>query len=280
MARVRGFALLILVASPLLLGAAGNVNVDPHSKHDAGKVEADNRKYAASSSPIAATVKQTIANTTDKHAAGVTYNYNGTFKYVAPANPPEEFWKPAGEVAIVLSTILLAVFTGLLVCVTRDLQVATEAALHINRPFILIPKVARLSPNDEFVSCVYQNSGSGPADIVEIIARLDQFYQPIDIPPAMYVPSVSYSGPGWQISDPIIPAGKVAERPICVDFDLTRFEGVYGPVNPPNTSPRIAVHGRIKYRGGPPNEFYLTHFFYWLIGDLFFKGPEELNRRT
>src|SRR5713101_5092223 len=105
---------LTLIASVSLLSAARNASGEPHSRIHTSKIEAGSRKDIAGSEPVAPPIDQSAAEKSNARSGGETYNYNGTFKYVAPANPPESGLRQLGDVATVLSTIAVAVFTFML----------------------------------------------------------------------------------------------------------------------------------------------------------------------
>ncbi len=61
------------------------------------------------------------------------YNYYGTFSYAAPANPPEGRWRIAGEIATVLTAVLVAILAGLVWDFGRKQKKLAEAAETIAR---------------------------------------------------------------------------------------------------------------------------------------------------
>jgi hypothetical protein len=191
---------LILIASALLLSAARNASGEPHSKQHASKVETAGHNDESGGGPVATTVNQSATEKANTGGGGVTYNYNGNFKYSVPANSAEGFWKKLGDVATVLSTIAVAVFTFMLWYVSkrqkelmekaedisrRSLEVAA-LALNTDRPYVFIES-PQLNHTAEFVdmlrgrptdrehimfTCNLRNHGNGVALLESVRIRL------------------------------------------------------------------------------------------------------------
>lgn len=187
-----------------------------------------------------------------------------------------------------IAAIRIAKFNKQLVQVTRDMvnaavasAEASKAALHVNRPFLLVTKVQKLLPGSNTAYFTYRNAGNNPADVMEIIASAEIFFRSTDIPPALFVPQVTYT----EHNKIRLTSSVIGNEP-C-DIYINNFEEVvldregFDLAAERPTDGRVAIYGRISYRGGPPNEVYLTHFFWWYFSDdIFFIGPPELNQRT
>ncbi len=169
-----------------------------------------------------------------------------------------------------VATAILAVFTGLLVCVTRDLHKATEATLHVGRPFLLVTDVAvRVSHSDpdigpsvavKFIHHFYfdiaiKNFGVSPADILDVTSTAEPLDPPK--PPDYRDPAVAYENVG-QLNDSIVSPGEAIPDRIKASYSCTEEE--YTSLCA-ETNQRIAVYGRIRYRGASDKTF--ETFFYW-----------------
>src|ERR1700684_1001802 len=195
---------LILIASALFLSAALSVSADSPSPRPTPKPN------------------ESAALTEYQSAQQITPVGTPNVSQSPPdAGAPDKKEGDGGNAATIIvavftvitgfATIAIAKFNKQLVSVTDEMRKISSAALHLNRPFILITEVAYVRPTDEFVSCIFQNSGSGPADIVEIAATAGQFLPPAAIPPSMFVPNVTYPEQSQAPYDPIVSAGRIAE---------------------------------------------------------------------
>ncbi len=114
MARIRGFALSILIASALFLGAANSVNPSEAKQGNPARTKAQNEH--APTSKITAPAQQPNPEATADHRQPETYNYYGNFNYVPPGTAvPRGFWSKNANVIAGLSTVFVAIFTGALV---------------------------------------------------------------------------------------------------------------------------------------------------------------------
>jgi len=193
---------------------------------------------------------------------------------------------------ILAATIAIAIFNFQLAGVTKDMSRATKAQLHSNRPFVLVTNVGR-KPNADVAYFIFENFGNGPADIVEIIATAGTFFCDFSkIPPGLFVPSVTYEPQFRVVVDrPIVRPNQPTETYVnnFCEFLLSKDDFLNGAsVMDSEVGSRVAVYGRISYRGGAPDEIYLTHFFWWWFepfsegqkDGFFMRGPSELNKRT
>jgi hypothetical protein len=189
-----------------------------------------------------------------------------------------------------IATILLAIFTGQLVCVTRDLNEATsaaamasEAALHAERPILVIMNikanivyVERLGGRRLFADIQIRNCGKGPAIIKKAIFASELF-------------GSSYEGP----STVSFPTDTIEHsRGAVIEEGTTVWWKVVHVADEPKVGIAIArktttlgFYGEIIYRG-PVNRTYRTPLFYWYAlsdgqveGDQghFLYGPDRLN---
>jgi len=184
----------------------------------------------------------------------------------------------AANVALPLFTILfdflIALFTGLLWYTSKQQWKVTRAALHINRPFLIVA-MPEMKVADEVIEgafrhvpkCVHisvENFGTGPADIIDVSVEVIAFDPPMPEPKVIYRPENRH-----QSNVPILGAAKSAEI-FRRDIDLGRPSDVLAILEETRW---LGVYGEIRYRGGPPDEVYLTHFFWW----YFPRTPKEQN---
>lgn len=200
------------------------------------------------------------------------------------------------------ATVLMAIFTGLLWCVSdqqkelaqaaekielRSVK-ASEHALDINRPFLLVTGIKgwishvdpmEIAPEMPFRHHFYfdiaiRNYGVSPADIVDYTADADLFDPPYRDPYPVY-------GEVGQFNDSVIsPAESILEK-VKAAHSLTDNE--WGLMQ--SDEKRMAVFGRIRYRGASPTVF-TTFFFWWCLLDAaetlaFARAlPKRLNDHT
>jgi hypothetical protein len=169
------------------------------------------------------------------------------------------------------ATVAMAIFNGQLVGVTKDMKKATEAALDINRPFLLVTNINLNQPlsydveTDFYNFCFrieIKNFGISPADIIDYIANAEPL-DPPKFPDRKDDPSISY-GPneGQQINDSIIRHGETSSFRLLVGTEVN--ETGYQVLK--KDEKRMAIHGRIRYRGASERVFY-TFFFWWCFCD-------------
>jgi hypothetical protein len=178
---------------------------------------------------------------------------------------------------IALATVFLAIFTGQLVCVTRDLHKATEAALHIDRPFLLVTNVqcpafsSEGSGNEilyiyEFEVCL-RNFGVGPADIVDYIAGAavrDRRVRGVPLLQGIVEPEVAWFAPsGQRLAESLVAPREIANGRIKTRAILSR--GHCDAVR--NGEKAIGIDGIIRYRGAS-QQVYWTRFFWWCFLDV------------
>lgn len=165
------------------------------------------------------------------------------------------------------ATAILAVFTGQLVCVTRDLHKATEAALHVNRPFLLVVEVR--CDETKFANgvlthrfaVVMRNFGVGPADVLQrdVWTAVHDFPTTSDSEPQLtYRP---YSVNNRFRESLVVAPGETTDRITCRS-DLTHQ--MYVAVQ--DRTKALAVDGIVHYRGASP-KVYDTNFFWWCFID-------------
>jgi hypothetical protein len=182
----------------------------------------------------------------------------------------------------ILFDFLIALFTGLLWYTSKLQWKATRAALHVNRPFLIVkqPRMKGEPPtsggNNWIPQCAeidVENFGTGPADIIDVNCSVE----PFDLPPPD--PRVEYQG---RLSPyiPVIAARETVEL-MRQYFDL-------GPLARKvfDEEKRLGVYREIRYRGGPPDEIYSTRFFWWYFvgaqpAEAFARAfTKELNARV
>lgn len=193
-----------------------------------------------------------------------------------------------------VATVVLAVFTGLLVSVTGDLHKATEAATKVamatDRPYLFsfsgwVKQEPIVSESPGFqggigsISCEIQNFGKGPAVISEIRARL-KFAQPVLPSPARFDDCFKIA-----VGQKVIPPGertnffvRLLDSISSNDVDNMYDENVlaqlycYGVICycDIHGNPGWTTFGFHRTRGKRPDEN--------MPGWLWVMGPEEYNR--
>ena len=178
---------------------------------------------------------------------------------------------------LILAAALIYAFLALLqwAAIRRQANIAAQA----NRPFLLITYVRSLG---EFVGqsgrgwnfgVTLNNYGIGPADIADYIIDWGMFDKP---PPD---PIINYGKTdGNRLNDSLVGPSKMAEDHLRVTISLTdeniRIIG--------DDTKRIAIHGRVRYRGAH-EKIYESRFFWWFfIEDRSFVRAlsPELNSHT
>jgi hypothetical protein len=166
--------------------------------------------------------------------------------------------------------------------ISREATAAAKAALHTNRPFLLVTNIVSNSTETDgnwykVESAIrLRNFGVGPADIVDYIAKVELFDTPES---SSSEPLVTYGlDEGNRLGNPLIGPGDAVEdrffpgMTIGPDMRTARHE----------KRKTLATHGRIRYRGAP-EQVYITRFFWWHFtgnqGNERAKTP-ELNAHT
>jgi hypothetical protein len=178
--RLKLLSASILIAFALLLCTGRNAISEPGGKRNISKAERDDRQLAASGSPIAAPVHQRSQKQTDSHTSSETNNYSGTFKSDAQANPPEGFWRTAGDIATVVSAIFVAVFTGLLWHVSKQQKRLAGKTEETTRRSVEVARLAYVanSPSvfaDDFVLKNFTTTERLPDDTTGLIFMVANF---------------------------------------------------------------------------------------------------------
>jgi hypothetical protein len=203
-----------------------------------------------------------------------------------------------------LSLIISAVATGFiawfncqLVGVTKEMEGATrdaakaatqsaqaaEAALHADRPFLLVTAIkvdtfglGKFGEKNLHIAVVVRNFGNGPADITDYIAETELFDPPThgrSDPPVWHGPN-----DGQRINDSLIAPHETVEDRLLTSLSMSREE--YASAF--SDDKRVGVYGRIRYRGAS-NQIYETRFFWWYFanGDNSARAlTKELNDHT
>jgi hypothetical protein len=289
--RGRGFSLIVLSACILLLSITDGPN-----QRSASAAAAQNEN--AQSSPRATLDRQqpsTKSTATEREA--VTYNYYGDFNYRS-TNSAGLPWATIGDIATVLSTFLLAVFTGGLWWTSIRQWKAARASLELNRPFVLVTEVCREVLNETFnfnvpveanppagmpdptytmtIRAVLRNFGVGPADILKYFAEAAIFDAPTT--PAKQPRPVYRDADCNRLNDSLIAPNECADDRIVGTVSFTNADrGALA-----EDSMRIGMHGCIRYRGATET-VYETRFFWWYLlpEDRFVRAdPPELNAHT
>jgi hypothetical protein len=163
-----------------------------------------------------------------------------------------------------VATVLLAIFTGLLVSVTRDLHRAT---LHVDRPFLLVTgvsctNVVRDGRGDSAwhhytFTITMRNFGVGPADVIGYGIWAVPFDRPTtaeDEPDIQYLPKVQ----GEPLADSLVASGELAKDRISQIGTLSDTQYQSAKMG----EKWIGIHGFIRYRGASP-KVYRSCFFWW-----------------
>jgi hypothetical protein len=167
------------------------------------------------------------------------------------------------------ATLAMAVFSYLLVRITRELHRATEGALYINRPFLMITgiectdtKVINGVLTHKFAIHL-KNLGVGPADIVTYIASADPNDTPIGYVPEIKEPELRYFPKnGQRLSDSLVgPGEEVTDRIVCESLLDHQLQSLLQ-----NGTKTLGINGIITYRGTAPKS-YETKFFWWFYID-------------
>jgi hypothetical protein len=273
---------LILVASALLLSAARSVSADspspkPANQPNEGSTLSDHQS-AQQATPVS--TPNFSQSSPDTRSSGNKHDDGGD-----TATNIIAFF----TVVAALATIAIAKFNKQLVTVTADMTTATaqaakaaEAALHIDRPFLLVTDVKCIeSTRDgraneilyiyEFDVCL-RNFGVGPADIVDYIAVAA--VRSVPPPSTILEPIVEPEAPryapvGRRLSDSLVAPNEWAERRIKERAILTRAD--CDAVR--NGEARIGIDGIIRYRGAS-QQVYWTRFFWWCFLDA---GDSPIN---
>ncbi len=286
-------SLAVIVASALLLSSAQSVSANspsprPTPQPNEGPALSDH-KSAEQVAPIG-----TPNFSQPKHQAD------------APKNEQQDGHDTATVIIAVftvvmgLATVAIAVFNWQLVGVTNEMKKATadaakaaEAALHIDRPFLLVtsitgeishadmaennPAIRRFRHNLYFAVAL-KNYGVSPADIVEYTADVCLLDPPK--PPNFRDPPPAYGQPS-QLNDSIIgPHEPVPDRIKFSDsFDDAEYQSAL------DDKQRFAVYGRIRYRGAS-DKTYDTFFYWWCFVidpnqvDLYRCNTKQWNNHT
>jgi len=279
--------LAICLCSSLLCGLPQKA----HSSAPQGQANQQNNHTAQIPTPHKEPSPQSTAKQSE------TYTYNYYYPAVTSESPPVWFQEVA--------TGILILFTGGLWVTSiwqwnaiRDQAEAAEAALHANRPEIIVtsvkpnvsihPMTRKPDTLTGYVPQIY-NLGSGPAEIVGIFTHTQVFeaYRQV----ADYVLPIPTEEP--KIGDLIWDA-TTDQRPFPRGFlapseSYNNHLAGYFPVvwvaadieAVTTGEKRRAVYGLIKYRGSIKE--YRTRFFYWWNPEkrIFTKADSpELNERT
>ncbi len=130
MKRSKPWLMFILIASVLLLSGVRSACDEPRNNKQTNQIETGSHQHHASGNPIATPINQKNPDATPTETPAETYNYYGHFNYV-PARRIQSggFWVVAGQVAYVASAVLVAIFTGALVVISRyQWNVAQQSA--------------------------------------------------------------------------------------------------------------------------------------------------------
>lgn len=106
-------AVFVLVASSLLLGATNNGVVNGPKQRTRATADAKNKD--APSTPVLTPNNEVHPNNPADHPGPETCNYYGNFTYNPDAAAGGVPWVKIGQVATVLATVLMAVFTAVLI---------------------------------------------------------------------------------------------------------------------------------------------------------------------
>jgi hypothetical protein len=126
-------------------------------------------------SKMAALTKEPNPDTTPNHSEAETYNYYGNFNYIPPTSTPKGFWANYSIVVTGLSTIFVAIFTGVLIvtsllqwcAISRQANIAERTLTQLERAWVIIEieATAYLSHGRYLISFKYgkRNVGRSPA---------------------------------------------------------------------------------------------------------------------
>jgi hypothetical protein len=253
----------ILIASVLLLSAVKNAHPSPSPQPIAKPSE--HRQFTQNQphehpTPIGTPNLFHAPDAAGASNAEQDHSYDTSTKVIA-----------ASAAISAIAALLLVWFNCQLVGVTKDLQKASEAALDVNRPFLLVTniasKVSHSDPNYEsdlpaleyvhhfYFDVAIKNFGVSPADILDYTSTAE----PLDPPKAPnYIdPPVCYPKTS-QLNDSIIGPGEPVSDRIKATWSSTEqeYKSLCGEKNQ-----RIAVYGRIRYRGASEKTF--ETFYYW-----------------
>jgi hypothetical protein len=183
--------------------------------------------------------------------------------------------------------------TAEMVEASRQSAKAAEAALHIERPFLLVTKITgevshadmpvkdpaiRRFRHNLYFTVALKNYGVSPADIVEYAADVCLLDTPK--PPYFRETPPAYGQPS-QLNDSIIgPHESVPDRiKVSDSLDDTEYQSTL------DDKQRIAVYGRIRYRGAS-DKTYDTFFYWWCFVidpnqvDMFRCNTKQWNDHT
>lgn len=124
--RLKSFPVLILIALALPLIAVKSADGEPSGKQNTSKVEISGNDDKSDVSPVVTAISQSAAEKRHRNSDRETYNYNGNFNFIPPVRPPESKWAIVGDIASVVSAVLVAFFTGLLFWVNLKLVGVTD----------------------------------------------------------------------------------------------------------------------------------------------------------
>jgi len=301
---------LILIASALLLRAAPSVNAQNLGPSQSLTQQGNKTAQQAQSNTKTSTSSPRIEQTPSPVNSENGQSGSDKVRSDGDKDTPRltEFWKWIGgwltnvsgqaffNLVMTVATVFVAIFTGQLVYATRKMQTASEAALHVNRPFLLVTDVKCLrftrdgSTNEmlyiyEFDVCL-RNFGIGPADIVDYIAVAAARNIPTEATFADHPsgsgtviflepgaePFVYYAATGRRLSESLVAPNEWAEGRIKEKATLTRAD--CDAVR--NGKARIGIDGIIRYRGAP-KQVYWTRFFWWCFLDAAY-NPVNIQR--
>jgi hypothetical protein len=186
-----------------------------------------------------------------------TYNYY--YPTTKSESPPVWFQE-------ITTGALIAFTIGLWWTSVRQWE-ALRAALDVNRPFLIvsdiIPSLRASAPMENkpwqwAADIIFENGGSGPADVLEFIATASGFDNPFRTIDSKEPETVDYPSEfRHYLHSPLIPAGNKGEQVrIVISMDPNSVSEMKTNVK------RLAVYGVIKYRGGPKTEYW-SRFFWW-----------------
>ena len=159
---------------------------------------------------------------------------------------------------------------------------AAEAALHANRPFLLITGMRSEKAETGYLYTIYvriRNFGIGPADIQDYC--IDAEFLDPPIPPGAWELIPWWYGPdqGFALQDPLVISGEERDGlQTCV------FIPPYERANITERKRWLGIHGRVRYRGALKQK-YCTQFYWFYVPDekdgwLIRPFPDRLNKYT